>query len=753
MKIPRICAGVRTCALACLLAGVASASTYYVSTSDGDDSRDGQTAAAAWKTIAKVNGSTFLAGDQILFKRGDVWRESLVPPSSGAAGNPIKFDAYGTGDPPTITGYQDLPLASWTLDSGNIWKASITSASFNYILFGGSIWGLKHTNGKSACVAPYDFYFASNVLYVYSVGPPTTYYGSVAAMLMTNGQLVYVNGKSWLEIQHFKLTYFDAYGLRIGGASDHITVANDYSDGIIPAGTTPHGFYVGTSAAITDLKFYDVDSHRNYNGLRVDAPSSGTASGIVVRNCRAYANRNHGLEDNVSGGSVDFDYCHFYGNGLAVVTSTDTVGGVAGSGTHDVAAYKQPLVQGFTRYPARITLTVDDPGLVANGDVYVDSILPAFDARGLQLGIAIVTGYNTSTSLIPKFQSWINAGRDVVSHSWSHEYFTFPSPDPTPRAFTIHYTGTGTAATVTISGNHLTTSVTGGPGGENMDLDLTNPSYDTISELVATITGRGVYSAAMDPRAMGAAHSIGISDASGQDIKGATYTAVFQESRLEPDELSTSKAWMTANLTGLPSTRVFVYPDGLEDSQTQGWAVAAGYAGARGAFTMDLGTKDVYGRGVNVQNITSFGANPSLQGLSATDMDARMAMLVFKSSVWGAPYGLFWHYNEMPVTEVGNLLDGLINHGATIMTNTQLVSWLGGQSLVAGTTTYVSPATGADANFRPTAAFPTVNSGADLGSEFKYDLLGVDQSWMGSAWEMGSYALVPATGPWVLVVR
>jgi hypothetical protein len=494
------------------------------------------------------------------------------------------------------------------------------------------------------------------------------------------------------------------------------------------------------------MKFYNVDTHRNYNGLRVDTPTSGTATGIVVRNCRAYANRNHGLEDNVAGGSVDFDYCHFYGNGLGVITSTDTVGGRAGSGAHDVPAYTAPQVQGFARYPARFTLTVDDPGLIADGDIYVDSILPAFDTRGLQLGIAVVTGYSTSTSLIPKFQSWISAGRDVVSHSWSHQYFT------NLNAFTIKYTGTGTAASMSISGTVLTTTITGGPGGENLNLNLANASYDTISELVATINGRGVYTATQDANCQGAVHSIGLADTTAVNI-ASTYTALLQKDRLMPDELSSSKAWMTANLTGLPTTRVYVYPGGMEDSQTQGWAVAAGYAGARGAFTMDLGTKDVYGRGVNVQNITSFGANPSLQHLSAADMDARMALLAFKSSVWGAPYGLFWHYNELPLSEVGNLLDGLMNHGATIMTNTQLVSWLAGQSPVAGTTTYVSPATGADADFRPTGSSPVVNTGADMGSGFKYDVLGVDQSWLGPSWEMGAYALVPNSGPYVLVVR
>jgi len=823
-------------AMVCLAGTLLHAATYYVDATGGNDSSDGLSQGTAWKSIAKVNGSTFAAGDQILFKRGEVWRESLVVPSSGTSGNPIVFDAYGTGEAPTITGALDLPSSAWTLDSGNIWKATVTTAGLNYVAFGG-IWGLKHTTSKTECVAPRDFFLLSNTLYVYSVGNPATYYGSVAAMLMTNGQLLYITGKSWVQVQHFKLTYFDTYGLRIGGASDHITIANVYSDGIIPAGTTPHGFYVNASPAATDLKFYDVDADRNYNGLTFN----GSSTGIVVRNCRAYGNRNHGLEDNTSGASVDFDYCHFYANGLGVVTSTDTTGGVAGAGAHDVPAYTAPQTVSFQKYPARITLTVDDPGLV-DSSTYVDSLLPQFDARGLQLSIGIVTGYDGSNALIPKFQEWIDAGRDVDSHSWSHQYFqtaaaltikytgtgsaatmtiagttlttsvtggpggenlSFDLTNPSyntlsslvtainahggytatlsitaatdsvtlapvaaqdiksgtytalfryASVFAIRYVGTGTAATMTISGNLLTTTITGGPGGENISLDLTNPSYDTMSELAATINGRSGYSAAMVSTGKGAAHSITLADVAGQDIKSGQYVAQVLESRLEPDEMSTAKTWMNAHLTGLPATRVLVYPGGQEDLSTQGYAVAAGYAGARGAFSMDLGTKDVYSKGVNIQNITSFGANPNLQGLTAQQMNARMAQLIWKSAVWGAPYGVFWHNGELSVTEVGNLLDALIAHGATVMTNTQLVDWINGTSRIGSGTYYVTAATGPEADLRPTQSSPVVNAGTDLGAGFAYDLEGVDQRVFGSEWEMGAYAVM-GQAPFVVVVE
>ena len=113
MRVMRILAMVVMCAISM----PAWAATYYVDATGGSDSNDGLTSASAWKTVAKVNASSFAAGDQILFRRGQVWNEGLVPPSSGASGNPIEFDAYGSGVAPTLTGYVNLAAASWTLDS------------------------------------------------------------------------------------------------------------------------------------------------------------------------------------------------------------------------------------------------------------------------------------------------------------------------------------------------------------------------------------------------------------------------------------------------------------------------------------------------------------------------------------------------------------------------------------------------------------------------------------------------------------
>ena len=86
--------------------------TYYVDFTTGDDEDSGLTEALAWKTIAKVNAASLSAGDSVLFKRGEEWREQLTVPSSGSAGLPITFGAYGTGDDPIITGFD--VTTGWT---------------------------------------------------------------------------------------------------------------------------------------------------------------------------------------------------------------------------------------------------------------------------------------------------------------------------------------------------------------------------------------------------------------------------------------------------------------------------------------------------------------------------------------------------------------------------------------------------------------------------------------------------------------
>ena len=103
--------------LAFLLFGAisASATTYYVAAA-GSDGNSGTDTGHPWHTVSKVNGSTFSAGDSILFNRGDVWYgTSLTAPSSGSSGSPITFGAYGSGANPVIKGSTALTTGGYVL--------------------------------------------------------------------------------------------------------------------------------------------------------------------------------------------------------------------------------------------------------------------------------------------------------------------------------------------------------------------------------------------------------------------------------------------------------------------------------------------------------------------------------------------------------------------------------------------------------------------------------------------------------------
>ena len=77
---------------------------YFVDMTGGIDTNSGTAMDNAWKTVSKVNASSFSPGATILFKRGETWREPLVISRSGNNGNPITYGAYGTGALPEIAG-------------------------------------------------------------------------------------------------------------------------------------------------------------------------------------------------------------------------------------------------------------------------------------------------------------------------------------------------------------------------------------------------------------------------------------------------------------------------------------------------------------------------------------------------------------------------------------------------------------------------------------------------------------------------
>jgi hypothetical protein len=78
--------------------------TYYVDATGGSDASNGTSTSTAWKTLTKVNGTTFSPGDKILFKSGETWTGTLSPKGSGNVTSPISIDMYGGTVKPIMNG-------------------------------------------------------------------------------------------------------------------------------------------------------------------------------------------------------------------------------------------------------------------------------------------------------------------------------------------------------------------------------------------------------------------------------------------------------------------------------------------------------------------------------------------------------------------------------------------------------------------------------------------------------------------------
>jgi hypothetical protein len=783
-----------------LLLGVplACASDYYVDCNYGSNGNPGTSPQQAWRTMLEVGISTFQPGDTINLRRDCTWNETLTPPSSGSSGSLIKIDSYGNGQPPHLTGYLPIAARWWTqVGSTNVWSATLYSptsglanvlqcgtrgfycltqspSQLQYVRFG-TTWGI--TKGSQAALSQdRDFWYDSTnyILYVYSAsGNPASHYSTVAPIVLSGGSVLNVNSISWLEIQHLQIDWFDGYGVQVQGASDHLWLANMAADSEVENGAVPLGFYVHPNGTPVDIHLYNTDANMNYAGYRFDGCSGGGCA-FEIKNCRGYANRAYGIMDNVQG-AVSYDYCHLYANNLATALTVDTSGTPGPTaGLHNVAAETPPWIREWHRWPAYTTVSYDDPGLVQYSDTYINSLLPIMTAKAIPLSIAVVTGGSYSQSIIGEVQGWINTGWDVNAHSISHEYWDPPAascgangPFPVPcHAFeNLQYTGTVASSVIVNithpSPGHATLTVTTNPDDPTADInwDLTpaapgqaSTGLDTLGGILYTLQQRGVFSVSLDPNAKSTARSISLVNVTNMDIKSSAQNLDLDETQMETEEMNWAQGWMNLNFTGLPARRVYVMPGTYEDPVTENIAANLGYAGVRGTGSLKpcCGANTTLATGYDVFNILSQGVVPNYQNLSYQQMRNRVSQDVFKNALWGRPIGYFWHVNELRPDEVANFMDALVQGGATLESNTQMVDVLlscqPNDVVPSGYVTgsyYVCASSGAETDFRPTVNSPVKDAGANLGAEYQYDLLGINQNLYGAGWEIGAYSYVP----------
>jgi hypothetical protein len=225
-------------AAALLLATAAHAATYYVSPA-GDDGHDGRSPAAAWRTAAKVEAAPLAPGDTVLFARGGAWHEQLKATASGAAGHPITYDAYGTGERPKFWGSDPIPPTAFEPLDGAPSAYRVAEPAAVHCVFAdhhflrGSAFSLgtngnpnndPATNIAHVKVTPGTYFMSTDgYLYVNTAGVDPRA-GKVSFTAVFRDDVVSSNGKDHLVFRNLvadETADWDmGYGMRVMGSAD-----------------------------------------------------------------------------------------------------------------------------------------------------------------------------------------------------------------------------------------------------------------------------------------------------------------------------------------------------------------------------------------------------------------------------------------------------------------------------------------------------------------------------------------------------
>jgi len=192
--------------------------THYVSAGSGNDSSDGLSPRSAWQTIARLKPA-----DSVLFRRGDVWREQLVPISGDATGS-ITYSAYGSGKKPRIFGsVQPNGQTDWHDRGGSIWETERIPVDVgNVILNEGKAVGIKVWHRKDVD-QPYRFWYDPDraVVAMCCEENPAKRYSSIECALTRH--IIDESNRSYVTYSDLDLRYGGAHGIG-GGDTSHILV-------------------------------------------------------------------------------------------------------------------------------------------------------------------------------------------------------------------------------------------------------------------------------------------------------------------------------------------------------------------------------------------------------------------------------------------------------------------------------------------------------------------------------------------------
>jgi len=294
----------------------AIAKNYYIA-ANGNDGNAGTSSTAPWRTIAKVNSSfgSIVAGDSILFRRGDSFYGALVIGKSGSSGRPIVISAYGSGAKPVISGF--VTVTNWASVGNGVYQVAVPGAksTLNTVTINGVAQALGRYPNADAANGGYLNYESFS-------GSTSITDNQLTSTVNWTGAEVVVRKKLWV-LDRCKVTAHS------GGTVSFTNNGSTYT------GTNGYGYFFQNDARTLDkLGEWYYRSSTKY--LQVYFGTASPASYSVKVSCidtllrmssRSYININNiafeGANDNAlharTGNYVNIQYCDFDNNGTGAI--------------------------------------------------------------------------------------------------------------------------------------------------------------------------------------------------------------------------------------------------------------------------------------------------------------------------------------------------------------------------------------------------------------------------------------------------
>lgn len=359
--------------------------TYYISSSEGNNSNDGLSPGAPWADFTNVNSKVFSPGDQILLKRGDVWNQLFQPAGgNGTEENPIIISSYGVGSRPVIEGastYSNTLVinnGSWWTLRGLEFRGAKMGPQFlyttlqnegiviedNYIhdLVGGPVATALHVRCDSYDVIPEDTddaWIAKNVLIQNNVIGPTSSYGIV---VMNSNTAAKANALQNVIVKNNQLYRVSAKAIVFQCVKDSYWLGNYVDDAANAAqqgGTTASFLFRTENMHISNNIFVNTPDTQSSDQSAIDSEGQNEETHYTGN----YFGNNYGgaLEFLMINGEIpprygeDYNRNHvitgntFSANNIGALWATTDTGATSGSITQNLY-YENNLLRDPTKF-------------------------------------------------------------------------------------------------------------------------------------------------------------------------------------------------------------------------------------------------------------------------------------------------------------------------------------------------------------------------------------------------------------------